>query len=351
VNPAILKRADPSSLPPVHQAICVAEDRPSDEIVARLCIASARQSNPEVPIIAYLPRPSDATRRWLSSQSMVELIRTPLAGSYGWNVKPHALLAVLDRGFDVAWWIDSDVLVRRSLAANYGSIERDVLLVTEEALSANYRDGGMRARHWGFEVARDFRFTLNSGVMRVSAAHRTLLEKWQVLLESPEYRAAQSLDWTVRPAHLKGDQDVLTALLCGADFASVSTHVLRRGPDIVQYLGPFCYTLRERVGNLFDGGPTFIHSQGFKPWRNALWDDRPWITRAYYRLLSDTSAYAFEARRLCSAVGDDLPWAKAQTLLGKLLRMVGFGNRMLTGLPLACAGDVVRAWRRIASAN
>src|SRR5262249_30592598 len=159
------------------------------------------------------------------------------------------------------------------LSGTYGTLSTDALLVTEEARSAAYEDGGLRARGWGFKVTRDFRFTLNSGVLRASQSHRPLLEKWKDLLGTPEYVAAQSLDWRVCPPHLLGDQDVLTALLCGSEFGDVPVRVLRRGPDVVQYYGLACYTLRERLGNILDGGPTFIHSQGFKPWRMRGVDD------------------------------------------------------------------------------
>lgn len=343
-------RADLHAARPARsRVLCLAEDRASEEVVVRLCIASARRSNPECPIIAYLPNASGALQHWLAVQPRVELRSKLLQGKYGWNVKPYALLAVLDDEFDEAWWIDSDVLVRRSLAAVYGAVDSRMFLASEEALSAAYEDSGRRARAWGFEAVRDFHFTLNSGVMRVSACHRALLQRWRGLLESPEYRAAQLLDWRVCPAHLVGDQDVLTALLCSAEFGDVPVRVLRRGPDIVQYYGPYCYTLRERLGNVFNGGPTFIHSQGFKPWRTSPPDSRPRFKQVYRKLLSDASTYLLEARRFRAAVADDLTWTGADTTAGSLLRILGFGNRMMTGLPLALAGDIVRIVRWLAS--
>jgi hypothetical protein len=325
--------------------ICLAEDRVSEEVAVRLCIASARRANPDWPIIAYLPNASAALQRWIGRQSQVRLRSGLLRGGYSWDVKPYALLTLLDEGFEEVWWLDSDVLVRRSLAATYSGISREKFLVTEEALSAAYDDDGRRARAWGFEPVRNFHFTLNSGVIRASACHRLLLQRWRSLLESSEYQAARVLDWRVCPAHLLGDQDVLTALLCGPEFGTVDVHVLRRGPDVVQCLGPFCYTLRERLGNVYDAGPSFVHSQGFKPWRSS--QSEPQSRSTYRTLLSDTSIYLLEAQRLSGDVENELPWTKASSVLGALLRFCGLGNRILTGLPLAIAGDLARMLRWI----
>src|SRR5262249_7797945 len=149
-------------------AICLAEDRIPEEAAVRVCIASIRRSNPELPIVAFLPNATPALQGWLKTQPSVELRAKLVQRAFGWNVKPHALLAALSSGFDTVWWIDSDVLVRRSLSGTYGTLSTDALLVTEEARSAAYEDGGLRARGWGFKVTRDFRFTLNSGVLRAS---------------------------------------------------------------------------------------------------------------------------------------------------------------------------------------
>jgi len=334
--------------------ICIAEDRVSEEIAVRLCIASSRRSNPECPIIAYLPRASASLQHWIAAQSLVDLRMKPLQTTHGCTVKPSALLAVLEERFDDVWWIDTDVLVRRSLTASYGEVDSRIFFATEEALSGDYEDRGHRARALGLNVVRDFSFTLNSGVMRVSACHQTLLRRWGELLESPEYRAAQFLDRAGRPRHFTSDQCVLTGLLCGDEFGDVPVHVLRRGPDIVQYYGPFGYTLRERLGNIFDGGPTFIHCQDFKPWRTAYTDEadpfRSPFKKSYRKLLSETSTYVIEARRFRADVADDLPWTQASSASGNLLRILGFGNHIMTGLPLAIAGDITRVIRWIKKA-
>jgi hypothetical protein len=335
-----------------RRAICISEDRPTEEAAIRVALASIRRTNPDFTIVAFLPNASAALRAWISSQPKVDLRlhRPPGEGANSWNVKPHALLTVLGEGYDQVWWLDSDALVRRDLAAAYDESGLGVLLITEEALSAAYADDGRRADAWGFRRGRHFGFNLNRCVLRASNAHVPLLTRWRTLLNSPEYRAAQTLHWKDAPEHLLGDQDVLTALLCADEFSGIPVRVLRRGPDIVQYCGTNCYTLRERLGNLFDGGPRFIHSQGFKPWRQQQDDEhRPWAKRLFADLLSDTSSYCVAAQSYRGAAGDQLEWAAPRTGIGRALRVIGFGRIVLTGLPLAVIGDAHRLFRRFRS--
>src|SRR5262249_5971923 len=65
--------------------------------------------------------------------------------------------------------------------------------------------------------------------------------------------------------HARG-QDALTALLASQEYANVPLKILKRGKDIIQYFGSHGYTISERLSNVVFGAPTFIHSQGPKPW-------------------------------------------------------------------------------------
>ena len=327
-------------------AICVAEDRISDEDPLRLCLASASRTNPDSAIVAFLPNASKNLQRWLARQPSVELRSKLVDGKFGWNIKPDALLSVMDSGYETVWWIDSDVICLRSLHSRYKQLNARLLLATEEALSGSYKDYGARARGWGFYPSRHFGFTLNSGVLRASREHIALLLNWREMLESPEYLGAQLLDWERRPLHLAGDQDILTALLCSEKYAHIGVHILQRGSDIIQYYGSSCYTVRERLGNLVNGGPTFVHSQGFKPWRDTDARGKSVFSRLFRQLLSDTSVYLLEAQRLRCEVALDLPWTRASTVPGRALRLMGFGSNFLTGLPVAVIGDALRMVRR-----
>ena len=328
---------------PSRVAICLAEDRRSEEPPLKLAILSAREQNPDAAIIVFIPDPSDGMVHWISNQTNVELRRHKPGGATGWNVKPFALLELLAEGWDLAWWIDSDIAVLKNLHAQFGAVEETRLLVTEEAAFGRYWDRGMRAESWGFHVGRHFGFTLNTGVLRVAPEHKPLLQAWSKLLSGRKYLEAQRMPLFDRPFHLLGDQDVLTALLCSSEFSEVPIHVLRRGSDIVQYFGPTGFSVRERLMDFRKGSLSFIHSQGFKPWRN---ERRPAnVSRAkhyFNQLLIDTSPHSMVANSLSLRMDDACTWALPRTRVGRLLRQLGMGNRALTGLPLAMFADVYR---------
>ncbi len=83
------------------------------------------------------------------------------------------------------------------------------------------------------------------------------------------------MDWYERPVHMLGDQDVLTALLTSSEFSDIPLHMLRRGPDIIQFDGVWGYSIPERITNLLGWGPTFIHAGAAKPWLVKLAIERP----------------------------------------------------------------------------
>ena len=217
-------------------------------------------------------------------------------------------------------------------------------VLTEEALWTPYGDpDGMRARMWGFKVGRVLPFALNTGVIRVTSQHRGLMVRWRELLESEAYRAAQERDWRSRPLHMISDQDVLTALLASEEFAGVPLGFLMRGKDIVQYFGPYGYTLRERLIHLSGRRPAFVHSQGPKPW---LWTKRHTKRRSarnyLYDLYLELSPYTLAARKYRGALSEPAPWMASHSLAGSTLRALGFWYPPLVGLPIAALADLVR---------
>ena len=122
------------------------------------------------------------------------------------------------------------------------------------------------------------------------------------------------------------DQDVLTALLASEEFAWVPLRFLLRGKDIVQYFGPYGYTLRERLIHLSGRRPAFIHSQGPKPW---LWKKgrNQAAQRAKLPLRSLSRAFALYARgsKIQAARSrSPTPWMASHSLAGSTLRALGF---------------------------
>ena len=238
----------------------------------------------------------------------------------------------------------SDIIVTADLMKTLAGIDHESLLLTEEALWTPYGDpDGMRARMWGFKVGRVLPFALNTGVIRVTRQHYPLMIRWRELLELDEYRSAQRQDWHSRPLHMISDQDVLTALLASEEFAHVPLRVLMRGKDIVQYFGPYGYTLRERLVHLAGRRPAFIHSQGAKPW---LWTKRNPKRRSarnyLYDLYVELSPYTLTARKYRPALSEPSQWMAPHSLAGSAFRALGFWYAPLVGLPIAVLADLVR---------
>lgn len=300
---------------------------------------------PDQPVMLWFPCAGLDFIAWLEQFPHVTLMPERLAGD-GWNVKPNALLAAFERGASQAWWIDSDVIVTRNFIQAYQDVPDRDFIVAEEALYGNAEANGARARAWGFEVTRVLPFCMNSGVMRASRAHLPLLERWQTLLGSPAYRAAQQTSGGHRPVHLHGDQDVLTACLAGP-FGNVPLRYLYRGKDIIQYFGPAGYSPDERFRNLFLGLPCFIHSMGAsKPWRSQT--QTHGASSRFSSLYAELSPYKAVALRYPEELtGEAWKQANRATPLGRLLRLAGFGSAPLTGLPLALAYSTLRTVKRL----
>jgi hypothetical protein len=328
--------------------ICVAEDRPDFEPSIRLLLMSLARYSGELPIYLIFPPANRKFVAWLANYRRVTLSTDHIQGTSSYNVKPQAMLHLLQQGHDEILWIDSDIIVTESVTTMLAESPSDAVVVTEEALwSPHDDDGAWRARKWGFSVGRVLPFALNTGVVRVTRSHKPLLQRWQELLESEKYRAAQRLDWHSRPLHMISDQDALTALL-SSEFAQVPFKTLVRGRDIIQYFGPYGFTVHERMSMLFGRAPTFIHSQGpHKPW-NVQWQTKSTPTMKEYLqgVYLDLSPYTLAAMQYRPQMPDDTSWMDAHYWLSKILRAIGLWRMSLVGLPIAVIADLYRITKR-----
>ena len=322
--------------------ICIAENRTACEPSIKLLLISLCRYCKDLTITLFYPNAAQDFLDWaheLGSEK-ITVRTTAISGAYGWNVKPQALLQLLNEGYQEVLWIDSDILATKDIVPTFSNLNRDVLVVTEEALLGQNELDALRARLWRFPVGRKFPFPLNTSIMRVTQEHVPLLKRWKEILESPSYQHAQQQPMNRRPLHMFSDQDVLTALLSSDEFQAIPIKVLRRGHDIIQYFGHYGFTLEERFTCMVRGMPTFIHQQGFKPWL-ADPDAKPSGLRdkikATYR---DLSPYTLVAKALDPAtIGS---WARPRSKVSRALRALGFGYLPLVGLPIAAAFDLER---------
>jgi hypothetical protein len=277
----------------------------------------------------------------------------------GWDIKQSALSALLEDGHDEVLWIDSDIIIARDFHHIFGGLSPEPILVTEEALyggpgghDSGYLDpNGLRARSWGYEIGRIFPFTANTAVMRVTTEHIALLREWGRLLHTDIYQNAQGLEINSRPLHLVSDQDALTALLTSQQFSRVPVKFLRRGKEIIQYLGPSGYTVRERIGNMMGGLPPFIHSQGeHKPWLIFTQSKQTGgLRHQFYTLQADLSPYTLIAMAYRDLLTENCTWLKPHSVAASFLRAVGLRYPPVVGFPIALLADAWRMGKRIKS--
>jgi hypothetical protein len=324
--------------------VCVAEDREICEPSLKLLLTSLSFHCPQVPINLFYPVANEKFRRWVSAYSQVRLQADRLKNGYGWNVKPQAIIRLLDAGYDEVIWIDSDVLVTRDIRPLFHTLDSAVFVATEHTLAPERHDGmGLRAQLWQLSVGRVLPGALNSGVIRVTRQHYRLMQRWWELLQSDVYQSCQQREWCKRPIHMLGDQDVLTALLTSTEFAPVPLRVLRRGEHIIQFDGVWGYTTAERTRNLFGDGPTFIHSMAGKPWVACWKSGSPNPLRNYLKMVYlDVSPYTLSSVQFSRDLGCDTGWMRAHYRLSSILRLLAMQHPALTGLPMAILADVAR---------
>jgi hypothetical protein len=326
--------------------ICLAEDRRSSEPAIKLLLSSLARYSPDIPVSLFYPPATDEFLAWSRAlKSKPTVHTTPISTACGWNIKPDVVMKLLDEGSEQVIWLDSDVLLTRDLAPVFEQMRSDILVLSEEALLVQNEIDGLRARLWGYDVARRFQFPLNTAVMRVTQDHTALVKRWKQVLETTEYKDAQRRPVQQRPIHMVGDQDVLTALLSSKEFHDIPVEVLRRGTGIIQYFGSTGFTTAERVSCIIRGMPTFVHAQGGKPWIALKREKQIGLHNKLQEVYEDLSPYIVVAEALSFS---QVSRMRPRTKLGSLLKKTGFGYAPFVGLPLAIAFDIERNIRRLA---
>jgi len=323
--------------------ICVVEDRVICEPCLKLLVLSLKMHCPNLPINVYYPPAGERFIKWIETVPQVRLRTERLAIGLGWNVKPHAILQLLDEGFEEVVWIDSDIILHDEMSPTFSNLNTDILVATEHTLSEERSDpDALRARLWGLPVGRVLPYGLSSGVVRATRSHYRLMAAWRKLLQSSEYLDSQQKPWNQRPVHMLGDQDVLTALLTSKEFSNIPLKILRRGKDIIQFTGVYGYTVAERLRNLLGDGPVFIHSGAGKPW-SEQWPLKPEGLREYIKeVYLDLSPYTLSALRFRGELGCLEDWMSPHYKFSKLLRVLGIGSLGLSGLPIAAVTEFGR---------
>jgi len=310
--------------------VCSYEDRP--EALAGLILMgeSLCRVDPEVELHLTVPEAPAAVRAWAARHSAVVLSTSRPEGVSGWDVKPWLLLQKLNAGHAEALWLDADMIVTRPISLLVKNLSRDSLIVAEEWNRP--RANLVATKGWGLSSLRPVR-PINSCFVRVTQAHRPLLERWLEMTHDLRYREAQALPFERRPWHLASDQVLLTALLGSEEFGRVRFDAIQMGRHIAQCAGSSGYPPLHRCLDLFRGLPPLIHCIGRKPWMAS--DSAGRIQQFLMNLASDVSPYVLASRRVAKSLGVSPDWVEARTSLGALLRGLTANHPGMAGLPLA----------------
>jgi hypothetical protein len=175
-------------------------------------------------------------------------------------------------------------------------------------------------------------YVINSGFVRVTQAHRALLEAWRDLLRHPAYLRAQKRHLYKRPVHMLGDQDVLTALVASEQFSQIPLMYLRRGRDIVQSVGPAGFALGERLRGLGRDLAPLVHCAGTKPWDlPSVPAQHESLKLRYERAYLETSPYVWAARAYRDQLEEPMAGLDVQTLAARACRWLTHDHPVLQG--------------------
>jgi hypothetical protein len=285
--------------------------------------------DPAVSLHLTVPDAPLKMRKWAASRPEVELSTERLPRLSGWNIKPSLLLQELNAGWKEALWLDSDMIVSQPISKLVRRYPREALILAEEWTDAAPLP---IAAGWGLKSARPIS-VVNNCFVRVTAAHRPMLERWLKMLHDPRYRAAQAAPYDKRPKHFLHDGWPLIALLESEEFAGVEYDFIRRNGEIAQCAGSSGYRPTHRVMDVFRGLPALIHGLGRKPWEEPAAEGGP--QRMMLDMATDVSPYVLASRRVARTMGMNPAWVKARTLPGKVLRGLTGGHPGMAGLPLA----------------
>lgn len=328
-------------MPNREAVFCLAEDR--EEIGLKLAILSIDRYCPGAPIFVFRSNTTEEFGRWLNKFPQVSHISEKLPEVLEWDCKPYCMLYLLERGWSQVIWLDSDIVLTRDCRLLFAGLQWNQIALAQEPSSVPEQGTKVRTIGWGLSVGRTFPMTLNSSVIRVTETHMPLLHFWKNLLQDDRYTKWKKTPPEKIPVHVRGDQDILNAILGAKEFENIPVYVIPSGCEIIHCGGLLGYSLRERIRGLVHRKPTFLHAIGGKPWillgpyglklRGAFF----W----YRRLLQEFSPYVAEVRRYRKAVGSPMSWLDVHTFFGLLSRIIGFGHFALRGLPLTLLATIV----------
>lgn len=322
------------------------ENRAKSIVGLKLLVLSLAKHCKNWPIHIRYPEPPGELRRWLASFSEVTLCEDPIQlDGAGYNIKPTLLLEALTSGARSCCWLDTDLLIKGNIDF-LEDISDEELVVTQEPWETP--DGStLRSSTWGLEPGRQLPGPLNSAVIRVTNAHRELLQAWSELLRNAFYQKEQSRPSGQQHPHMISDQDALSALLASDHFSTVPVRRLKHPSEILQHHGAHAYGPRRRFEVLRSGMPPILHAMGAsKPWTV---EDLPYHgARMWWeRLFQELSPYTHIARGYKPLLDpNERQWLERQTIAGNVCRWISRDNDALRGFTHAMIYSTLQQTKR-----
>lgn len=323
-----------------------AEDRPSEEGALKIFVLSILKHYPDPPPIYLIcPNATPEFEEWARGVSQVTLDKKPLDNASSFNVKPQTFERLFGLGYNQVFWFDNDIVIGPRFKEKIADRIASPLLVSEEPRMSQHPEPATMAKAYGWELGRALPRVINGGLISLSSEHGEIISAWKEVLFSDEYRAYQMKPWYERPAHIFGDQEVFTCLLCAKRFSHIPVTYLKEGEDIIQMFGPAGFMPGDRMRNAGAGLPPLVHSMGHKPWRAP--QAGAGLRQRYNDLHGELSPYVYVAREVVGADIDDYPWLERRSFVGGLMRAASGDNAALAGLPLAVFDVAVRRMKRV----
>ncbi|MGP1254071.1 MAG: hypothetical protein ACTS10_06655 [Kiloniellales bacterium] len=324
----------------INVNFCIYEDRPEDFIAVKILIMSICKKYPNSKI--YMMGKSCANIDFNEKVNEKYIIRIPEFSpkSSGWNVKAECLLFLLENYVDDVTWIDSDMIFLRPLPEQILREDMSCLVVAEEPRSVIRQGSRYRTEAWGLEPGQVITRTINNCILRATKHHESLLLEYMSMLHSQEFVDAQKKPFHLRERHLAGSQDALTALIGSKKYQNLPIRWVRSGKEIAQCFGPDGFSILDRIYCMINGGPSVVHAQGPKPWKNL--DHRP--------LYLELSPYIYFAKEYTDYLEmENLDWTTMLSRTGKTIDILAFKNPYLRGMPIIFIHKIKNYMRRAKS--
>ncbi len=313
------------------------EDRAFNNVALKLLALSLAKHQPDARLHLYQRQIDRSLQEWMKRHAAgVSVHQIHVEKGVGWNVKPQILIRALSELSGEVVWIDTDIILAGPLP-DFGSLSPRDLVYAEERGTYDPR----RATFWGLTPSPP-PTSINSCYLRVTRAHRPLLDKWEQLTKEPDFLRAQELSHGDRPAHLNSDQDLLAGLLGSTLRGELGVSDLipaRIGQHILHNIA---ITVRSRIRPL----PPLIHALGVKPWMLPVRGRADW--KAVRLELSPYAAVAETYLAHPGLVDENLRlWVRPVTLTGRFCNFVSCGHPVHRSTPLYIGEALIKRLGRL----